>query len=364
MIVAQHPSEVEPAKYQLFDALRPDEYSALESDIRKRGVQVAVEVDENGDILDGHHRVEIARRLRLDYPTVVRRFGTEAEKREHVFKLNLVRRHLDPIQWGRAFARLLDERGVETRRGPKGKDSNSDTVSEIAADLGVNERTARRRLAAAKAYETLPTDLQTAVASERTTLKQALRAAARTELHAACKAVTAPESCRFNVLYADPPWRYEHPVSDSRRVENHYPTLDLEALKHLRLGDKTISDCCAEDCVLFLWATSPKLEEAFTLIQAWGFQYRTSMVWVKDRIGMGYYVRQKHEIVLIAKRGSPPMPEPKDRPQSVIEAPRVEHSAKPEAFYEAIEAMYPNATRLEVFARTRRPGWNVMGNQL
>ena len=84
-------------KYQLFGPLRDEEFAALEADILKRGVQVAVEVDEDGDTLDGHHRKAIAEKHGLPYPKVTRHFATEAEKREHVIKLNLARRHLERV---------------------------------------------------------------------------------------------------------------------------------------------------------------------------------------------------------------------------------------------------------------------------
>ena len=124
-----------------------------------------------------------------------------------------------------------------------------------------------------------------------------------------------------------------------------------------------VSGVAASDAVLFLWATSPKLPEAFRVLEAWGFTYKTCMVWVKDKIGMGYYARQKHELLLIATRGNIPTPAPSDRPPSVIEATRLEHSAKPIEFYEAIERMYPTLERLELFSRSPRHGWAVWGNQ-
>jgi N6-adenosine-specific RNA methylase IME4 len=112
-----------------------------------------------------------------------------------------------------------------------------------------------------------------------------------------------------------------------------------------------------------MWATSPKLTEALEVMAAWDFGYRTCMVWVKDRIGMGYYARQRHELLLIAKRGHPPAPEPGDRPDSVVEAPRSQHSAKPDEVYGLIETMYPRSAKVELFARRRRPGWDAWGNQ-
>jgi N6-adenosine-specific RNA methylase IME4 len=99
------------------------------------------------------------------------------------------------------------------------------------------------------------------------------------------------------------------------------------------------------------------------VMDSWGFTYRTCMVWVKDKIGMGYYARQKHELLLIGSRGSLPVPEPQNRPQSVVEAPRTEHSRKPDTFYDIIETMYPEYNKIELFSRERRDQWDCWGNQ-
>lgn len=120
----------------------------------------------------------------------------------------------------------------------------------------------------------------------------------------------------------------------------------------------------APDSILFLWATSPKLEEAMEVIKAWGFSYRTCAVWVKDKIGMGYFFRQKHELLLVARRGDFPSPSPENRPPSVIFSERTEHSRKPEEVYLIIEKMYPEASKIELFARTKREGWESWGNEM
>ncbi len=165
---------------------------------------------------------------------------------------------------------------------------------------------------------------------------------------------------RFPVLLADPPWRYELTISDSRKVENQYPTMELEEIK--AMGENLPA---AADAVLFMWATSPKVLEALEVMAAWGFDYRTCMVWVKDRIGMGIYVRQRHELVLIGTRGAPGAPEKANRPDSVISAPRTEHSKKPAEIYEVIDRMYPGLPKLELFCRGRvdREGWSAWGNE-
>jgi N6-adenosine-specific RNA methylase IME4 len=139
----------------------------------------------------------------------------------------------------------------------------------------------------------------------------------------------ALELGQFAVIYADPPWRYENPPigSPSRRIENHYPTMLLDEICAL-----PVAEIAHENSVLFLWATAPKLYECMRVIDAWGFEYRTGMVWAKDKIGMGYYVRNQHEHLLICKRGEMPHPPESARCSSLIEAPRLEHSSKPEIY--------------------------------
>ena len=158
----------------------------------------------------------------------------------------------------------------------------------------------------------------------------------------------------YGVILADPPWQYEHPVTESRAIENQYPTMTLEQICSLEVP-------AADDCVLFLWSTSPKLYDAFHVLEAWEFAYRTCLVWVKDKIGMGYYARQRHELLLVATRGDPRVPEPGKRPDSVIEAPRGEHSVKPDIVHRMIETMYPDVPRIELFSRRDVPDWDRWG---
>jgi N6-adenosine-specific RNA methylase IME4 len=167
---------------------------------------------------------------------------------------------------------------------------------------------------------------------------------------------------KYVVLYADPPWQYTHPPmgGSNRSIENHYPTMTIEEMCALK-----ISSIAHKDSMLFLWVTTPLLQQSFDILMAWGFSYRTGMVWVKDKIGMGYYVRQRHELLLIAKRGELPLPEPEARCDSVLEAPRLEHSAKPTEMYDRIDGLYPKVRKIELFARgeMKREGWKAWGNQ-
>jgi N6-adenosine-specific RNA methylase IME4 len=180
----------------------------------------------------------------------------------------------------------------------------------------------------------------------------------RNKDHGDSETPSLPEG-KFCVIYADPPWKYDFSQSDSRKIENQYPTMELDAICNL-----PIANMASDDCVLFLWATSPKLVEAMQVVFAWGFTYKTCAVWVKDKIGMGYYFRQRHELLLVATKGNPSPPPPSERPDSVMEYPRGEHSAKPPEVQDLIDGMYPDLSKVELFARNNdRKGWVTWGNQ-
>lgn len=199
--------------YQLFDRLSDEEYAALEADIKKRGVMVPIERDASGAILDGHNRYEIATRLGVACPEVVRNFATEQEKREHVIKLNLARRHLDPIRWGQAFGLLLKERGAQTGKGGDRKSKATvalDTIAQVASELGVPERTAKDRLRKAREYESLPEPIRKQVDEKQITLSQAKaelkRELKRQELKEKEEAVAsqpAPTEAPWRIVHGD-----------------------------------------------------------------------------------------------------------------------------------------------------------------
>jgi N6-adenosine-specific RNA methylase IME4 len=165
-----------------------------------------------------------------------------------------------------------------------------------------------------------------------------------------------PEERRWSVFLADPPWEDEFGITD-RAVENHYALMTTPEI--MGLGVESLAE---DDAILFLWALPHMLPQAFTVITAWGFSYRTHMIWVKDKVGMGQWVRNQHEVLMIARRGEFPTPREEDRVPSVIEAPVGEHSAKPEVFAEMIEKWYPQVRKIELFRRGKpRKGWSAWG---
>ena len=162
-------------------------------------------------------------------------------------------------------------------------------------------------------------------------------------------------SDEYDVILADPPWRYEN-GTPGREVENHYPTMNLQDICLLPVP-------AAYPSVLFLWATAPLLPEALQVMKAWGFTYRSNLVWDKQKVGMGYWFRGQHEHLLIGKRGEFPAPKPWERVPSVLAQPRREHSRKPDTVRRWLASWYDGYRLLEMFARTPEPGWSSWGNQ-
>ncbi|NCU31616.1 MAG: hypothetical protein EOM23_01470 [Candidatus Moranbacteria bacterium] len=164
---------------------------------------------------------------------------------------------------------------------------------------------------------------------------------------------------KFEVIYADPPWKYGNSMPDYFTEQaNHYPLMTIEELCEMPIKEMT-----AKNAVLFMWVTSPILEECFELINAWGFKYKTSFIWDKVKHNMGHYSSVRHELLLLCIKGSYPK-ESNNLRDSVFTEERTQHSKKPQYFYELIEEMYPSGKKIELFSRTKREGWYSYGNQL
>lgn len=166
----------------------------------------------------------------------------------------------------------------------------------------------------------------------------------------------------YRVILADPPWFYGNDYTQampgSTRPEDHYAAMPLQAICDLPVKRMT-----QDDAVLFLWVTSPLLEESFQVVKAWGFHYKTSFVWDKIKHNFGHYNSVRHELLLVCTKGSC-TPDHKELFDSVVSIEREEHSAKPERFREIIDTLYPFGNRIELFARSTRANWDSWGNQL
>ena len=169
---------------------------------------------------------------------------------------------------------------------------------------------------------------------------------------------------RYQIIYADPPWRYEQ-KSMQGAAEKHYPTMSIADLCAL-----PVADIAAADSALFLWATFPQLPAALKLIRAWGFTYKTiAFLWLKKNkksdswfYGLGFWTRGNAEVCLLATKGRP-----KRRAANIhqfIISPVQEHSKKPNEVREKIVDLMGDVPRIELFARSYTEGWDVWGNEV
>jgi len=169
---------------------------------------------------------------------------------------------------------------------------------------------------------------------------------------------------KYRIIYADPPWKYNesnHQTEgnfQSKTLGMHYPSMSITELCQL-----PIKDLSEENAVLFLWVTSPLLEECFDVIKAWGFKYKTSMIWDKVKHNVGNYVSVRHELLLICTKGSC-TPDVKKLDDSVYSEERTQHSKKPKYFRDLIDKIYINGNRIELFAREEVAGWDKWGNEI
>lgn len=170
----------------------------------------------------------------------------------------------------------------------------------------------------------------------------------------------------YNVILADPPWKYQvfKGNKGKRTAESFYPCLSTEEIANLQ-----VASLVGWNCALFLWVTAPLLPDGLKIIETWGFRYITiGFTWIKTTKngkifkGMGHYTRANAELCLLGIRGR--MPVFDHSVSQVIVAPRQEHSRKPDEVYERIEQLYPNANYVELFARRQRVGWDAWGNEL
>ena len=163
----------------------------------------------------------------------------------------------------------------------------------------------------------------------------------------------------YQIIYADPPWRYRNNRTGGSMLpqDHHYPKMTTEEICAL-----PICDIADKNCALFLWATVPMMEDAFKVLEAWGFKYKTMLFWRKIMSwGMGFWYRGQVEVLILGIKGK--LKAFRIQKANFVEAKVREHSRKPEEFYELIE-MVELGPRIELFARNKREGWDCWGNEV
>lgn len=162
----------------------------------------------------------------------------------------------------------------------------------------------------------------------------------------------------YRVIYADPPWKYSDELIEGYgAAEHHYRTMSIEELCEMPLPDTE------ENAVLFMWVTAPMADDAYRVIDAWGFEYKAEFIWDKVKHNYGHYNSVRHELLYICTKGSC-LPDTPTLHDSVQQIERTEHSEKPEEFRNIIDELYTHGNKVELFARKRVDGWTAWGNEL
>ncbi len=352
------------AEYEkIVPKMLPDEYESLRESIKTLGQLYPIIANPNREILDGHSRFRICQELGLSPKYESRTFTSVLEEREFIVTVNLMRRHLNDLDRA-ALAQELER--IESERAKQRQGTRTDLTSVTSGSNEPEVREGRARDIAAAKVGLSPTmyhRAKTIIDKGSDELKQAVREG-KTSVSYAYKKIMSKERSLvtpplpeglFDVVYADPPWEYYLNLRSS--PDSHYSTMSMEALCNLKIPS-------AENAVLFLWTTNAQLENAFTLLKAWGFMYKSHLVWVKNRFGTGSYFRGQHELLLLAVKGNVSCPLEENRPSSVLIADVEEHSKKPDNIRDLIKKMYPNRQYLELFAREKTDGWESWGNEL
>lgn len=374
----------------LFPLMDGAEFDELKADIASNGLLERIWLDAEGSIIDGRNRHRAC--IETETEPHFRTWSGQGSLVSFVVSMNLHRRHLNESQRAMIAAKIAnmpsgartDLGSIDLRSQPQAaQELNISTPSVKRAkrviDNGVPElRTAVEQghvaVSAAAEVAEMPQDQQQKIVAQG---PDAIRKAAKKQRgqreHAArlkakqeqAHLVASASEKIYNVILADPPWQYSN-TGVIASAESHYRTMSTSDLcNYLSLINLQVAD----NSVLFLWVTNPLIEDAMQVISAWGFQYKTNLVWVKTELkkpGTGFYVRGRHELLFICTRGSFTPLDPAVSPPigSVIESPVREHSRKPEASYDIIERLYPGCSYMELFARSRREKWDAFGNEV
>jgi N6-adenosine-specific RNA methylase IME4 len=403
----------------LIPALLPDELRQLEANVIQDGCLDPLTVwrIDGGDaiLIDGHNRHGICQRNGIEFDVKEKNFPDREHVKLWIGEHQLGRRNLtddqraivanDVRETRSAIARV--ERAKEARasvqdRNPVNSDLRAKSAHKsepqlpsraaVAKETNLPERKIRLaqeiKKAAPKVHEmvragtvsltegkklaSLPVAQRVAAVAAVTSgedVKAAVRAAKRDDYNDRISATKPkPLEGTYRIFYADPPWKYVglNGNDDHGHAEAHYDCLDDEQLKVYRPGggDKTVTQMADANSVLFMWVTSPLLARCFPIIDAWGFEYKSSFVWDKVKHNMGHYNSVRHELLLICTRGSckPDVPKLIDSVQSIERSNK--HSQKPQEFYEIIESLYDHGRKLELFCREKREGWDADGNEV
>lgn len=277
--------------------------------------------------------------------------------------------HIPPVVISRESRKARDEAGKAAGVSGRALDQMRDVRQNAVPEVVEAVREGRLAVSAAATLTKLSEEKQreiVATATKKTNaetpevrgglVRQLAKQAVKQDTARKIEAEPAPlPTGPFRVIVSDPPWAYEKRAGDaSHRIDLPYPSMTTEAIAALPVGDLAHPD----GCILWLWTTNAFMRDAYKILDSWGFEEKTILTWVKDRMGMGDWLRGQTEHCILAVRGKPTIL--LGSQTTVLNGPLREHSRKPDEFYALVDAMCPGS-KVEMFCRTPRPGWAKWG---
>jgi len=365
----------------LIPNLTKEEFKQLEQNCLDEGIREKILV-WNGFIIDGHNRYEISLKWNLEIQTETKHFKDEEAVKEWMILNQFGRRNLSnyqrsvlALQLEEVFSKKAKENQAIQYKGSSLSQNSAEvkpieTRNELAKVANVSHDTiAKVKKIQAQASEEVKAKLSTGEVSINSAfqdIKKEEKKKNRLEKieqikQEISKGLKAPNGL-YDVISIDPPWEYSERGGSSHnsfdavgnRAGVDYPTMTVEELKKINIPAKS-------DCVMFLWTTHAFLKDSFDLLDAWGFNYKATLVWDKVKMGMGRNIRMQVEFCLLATKGKPILNGSGER--DIITEPRREHSRKPEAFYTKVDNMTVGY-KLDYFAREQRKNWFTYGAEV
>jgi len=356
---------INPEYVELVPAQTEEEYTRLKESIADVQLYEPIVINQNKTLLDGHHRLKAVKELGWKQIPVERKhFESKIDEEIYVIETNVIRRHLNQYQktlMALKLGPLYEEQNKQRQNAGINLPPNleeglkpweRETDARAAKAVGLGKTT----------YQNAKYVLENATVNQIDKFKQGKKRAGSlyreikhaekiTELRAQIPELEPIEG-KYQVIVVDPPWPYELVYdADGRRGACPYPEMTLEEIAELDLP-------CADDCILWLWTTNRFLHDAFHLVEKWGFETKSILTWVKDKMGLGVWLRGKTEHCILAAKGKP-IWDLHDQ-TTVLEAPNRGHSTKPDEFYELVDQLCIG-TKIDWFSRRKREGWAFYG---
>ena len=378
-----------------FKSLIPDltkeEFKQLEQNCLDEGIREKILV-WNGFIIDGHNRYEISLKWNLEIQTETKHFKDEKAVKEWMILNQFGRRNLSNYQRS-VLALQLEEvfskKAKENLKVYSGNQYESGGLPTLAKVQTVDTRQELSKVANVS-HGTL--DKVKKIQEKATEEVKAKLSIGEVSINAAYQDIKKEENKKlllekkelykirvenknkdqfkidinntnetFRVIYADPAWSYNDKQDTPQLggAAKHYDTMSINELCKL-----PVNNISEKNSILFLWVTSPLLEDAFKVVNSWGFKYKTSFIWDKIKHNMGHYNSVRHEILLVCTKGSC-TPDNKKLYNSVQSIERKNHSEKPVEFLNIIDDLYNYGNKLEMFCRKiKKKNWYGWGNEL